>query len=97
MDIEKQIKGLVRDELNIQLEEIESRFQHLIERELTEIRRQLSSTAARTEKIEGELSSKWNILVKLRRHTLDKLMSEYRKVENLLLPEKAEAEETAEI
>jgi len=97
LSIEKQIKDLVREELSIQLEEIESRFQHLIESELTEIRGQLSSIAARTEKIEGEMSSKWNILVKLRRHTLDKLMSEYKKVENLMRPEKAEAEETAEI
>ena len=97
MDIEKQIRELVREELNTQLEDIESRFQHLIEKELEEIRGQLSDIAARTEKIEEELGNKWNILVKLRRHTLDKLMSEYRKVENLMRPKREETEELADI
>jgi len=96
MDIEKQIGELAREELRAQLEEIESRFQRLIEEELEEIRGQLSSIAARTEKIEGEMGSKWNILVRLRRYTLDKLMSEYRKVEDTMRPEREEPEEPAE-
>ena len=96
MDLEKQIRELVREELRAQLEEIESSFQRLIEKELEEIRGQLSSIAARTEKIEGEMGSKWNILVRLRRYTLDKLMSEYSKVEDAMRPEREEPEEPAE-
>ena len=86
----------MREELKTQLEEIESRFQRLIEKELEEVKGQLSSIAARTEKIEGEMGKKWNILVSLRRHTLDRLRSEYRKVEDTTRPEREEPEEPAE-
>ena len=95
MYIEKQIRELAREELKTHLEEIESRFQRLIEKELEEFRGQLSSIAAKTEKIEGEMGSKWNILVRLRRYTLDKLMSEYRKEEDAMRPEREEPEEPA--
>jgi len=97
MSIEEQIRELVMEELKTQLEEIESRSQRLIEKELEAMKGQLSSIAARMEKIEGEIGKKWNILVRLRRHTLDRLMSEYRKVEDVMRPEREESEEPSEI
>ena len=81
MDIEIQIRELVREELEIQLKEI---------------REQLSDIAARMENVEGELSNKWDILVKLRRHTLDQLISEYRKVAGAMPLASEETEEPAE-
>jgi len=90
MSIEEQIKEIVREELKRELGEIEARLREDLEKELGEVREQLSSATARLEKIEGEVGNKWNILVKLRRHTLDKLMSEYKKVEETMRPESEE-------
>jgi hypothetical protein len=55
-----------------------------------------------TSKLEGEISDRWNILIKLRSHSYDKLMSEYRKVEKKILiegkkPEEITLEEKKEI
>lgn len=73
--------------------EVESRFQRQVNRELDEIRRELSVIAASTTKLEGELSDRWNILVKLRGHSYDKLMSEYKRVEEKILLDKKASED----
>lgn len=74
------------------IEDIESRFQVQVNHELGEIRKQLAVIAESKLKIEGDLSDKWNLLVKLRSHSFDELMSEYRKVEEKLLIERRETE-----
>jgi hypothetical protein len=65
MDIDKQIRVLVKEEL---------------EKELVEIREQLSSNSSRIDGIEIELGKKFNLILRLRKHTLDELMSEYSKI-----------------
>ena len=97
MSVEGLIKEIVREELKKELGEIEERLRGQLEKELDEFRGQLSDITARTEKIEGEMGKKWNILVRLRRYTLDKLMSEYSKVEESMRPEKEEPAENAEM
>ena len=64
-DIERQIRVLVKEEL---------------EKELGEIREQISSLSLRIDEIEREPSKKWNLIPKLRKHTTDDLMSEYHKI-----------------
>ena len=76
------------------IEDIESRFQVQVNHELGEIRKQLAVIAESKLKIEGDLSDKWNLLVKLRSRSYDELMSEYTKVEEKLLIERRETEET---
>ncbi len=65
MDIDKQIRVLVKEEL---------------EKELVEIRDQLSSIISRIDEIESEHGKKFDLILRLRKHTLDELMSEYRKI-----------------
>ena len=78
--------------------EVESRFQRQVNRELDEIRRELSVIAASTTKLEGELGDRWNIPVKLRGHSYDNLMSEYKRVEEkILLDKKASVDPDKEI
>jgi len=76
------------------IEEIESRFQVQVNHELEEIRKQLAVIAESKLKIEGDISDKWNLVVRLRSHSYDKLMSEYTKVEEKLLLERRETEKT---
>jgi hypothetical protein len=76
------------------IEEIESRFQVQVNHELEEIRKQLAVIAESKLKIEGDISDKWNLVVRLRSHSYDQLMSEYTKVEEKLLLERRETEKT---
>jgi len=84
------------------IEEIEKDFQRHVNEGLEEIRKELKVIASSTSKLEGEIGDKWNILVKLRSHSYDKLMSEYKKVEKKILiegktPEEITPEEQKEI
>ncbi len=65
MDIDKQIRVLVKEEL---------------EKDLVEMRDQLSSISSRIDEIETEQGKKFDLILKLIKHTLDELMSEYRKI-----------------
>ena len=62
MDIDKQVRVLVKEELD---------------KQLGEIRKKLSSISDRVDKVERKQGKKWNLLLRLRKHTLDDLMSEY--------------------
>ncbi len=64
MDIGKQVRVLVKEELD---------------KQLGEIREKLSSISDRVNKMERKQGKKWNLLMRLRKHTLDELMSEYNK------------------
>jgi len=107
--IEKRFQRQIEEELeeiNVQLgviasstakiEEVESRFQRQVNKELDEIKRELSVIATSTAKLEGELSDRWNILVKLRSHSIDKLMTDYKKVEEKLLLEREDRDQDKE-
>ena len=65
MNIDKQIRVLVKEELDKQLKEI---------------RDQIASLSSKIDKIEREHGKKFDLILRLRKHTLDELMSEYRKI-----------------
>jgi len=98
MSIEEQIKNIAQEVLQRQLAEIEGGFREYLEKEIEEIREQLSGLSSRTEKLETRLDEKVNLLVKLRKYTLDQLMSEYKRLTEIIRPtEKEETAENAEI
>jgi flagellar motility protein MotE (MotC chaperone) len=94
MSIEEQIKNIAKEEIRRQLAEIEEGFREYLEKEIGEIREQLSGLSSRTEKLEKRLDERMNLLVKLRKYTLDQLMSEYNRLMDIMRP--AEKKETAE-
>lgn len=102
MSIEDRVREIVRDELRSRLDEIENRFQRYIDRELERFLEELekfkvevSGLCERVGKLEANSKNKWNILLKLRKHTIDQLMMEYRKISEIIRPtEREEAEET---
>jgi ribosomal protein L29 len=65
VNIDKQIRVLVKEELD---------------KQLGEIREKLSSISDRVDEVERKQGKKWNLILRLRKHTLDELMSEYRKI-----------------
>ena len=65
MAIDKQIRVLVKEEL---------------EKELMETREQISRLSSRIDEIEIEHGKKFDLILRLRKHTLDELMSEYRTI-----------------
>jgi len=77
------------------LDEIEEKLRSYFDEELEGFRKQLSDVSSRTEMLEKQLHEKVNILVKLRKYTLDQLMSEYNRLMDVIQPEK-ETPEKAE-
>ena len=65
MAIDKQIRVLVKEEL---------------EKELMETREQISRLSSRIDEIEIEHDKKFDLILRLIKHTLDELMSEYQKI-----------------
>ncbi len=53
--------------------------------------------AGRIETLEEELNNRWSLVVKLRKYTLDQLMSEYKRLTGTMRPEHEETDENAEI
>lgn len=96
MSIERQIRKIATEELKRQSDELEKRFMGLLEKELDEIRKQLLDISSRTENLENELSDRWNVLVKLRKYTLDQMVSEYKRIMDIIRPGKEEPAENAE-
>jgi len=104
MSIEDRVREIVRDELKSRLEEIEIRFQRRIDEELKKFleelekfRGEISELCERVGKLETNSKNKWNLLLKLRKHTIDQLMTEYRKIAESIRPaerEEGESEET---
>jgi hypothetical protein len=96
--IEKEL-GEVKEQLRVitastnRIEEIEKDFQHHVNDDLEAIRKELKRIEASTSKLAGEISDSWNVLVKLRSHSYEKLMSEYVKVEKKILIEGKTTEE----
>jgi archaellum component FlaC len=51
----------------------------------------------RIETLEEELNNRWSLVVKLRKYTLDQLMSEYKRLTGTMRPDQEETDENAEI
>ena len=47
--------------------------------------------------LEEELNNRWSLVVKLRKYTLDQLMSEYKRLTGTMRPEQKEIDENADI
>ena len=92
MDIEKQIRVLVKEEVDKQLRKVWEQ----LDKHRVEILEQLSSISTSVDEGEEEQGEKLNILLRMRKHTLNELMSEYERVKAGLL-EKKEPEETTDI
>lgn len=96
--IEEELSN-VKEQLKIvsssaeRIEDIEKDFQRHVHEDLELIRAELSAITSSISKLEGEISENWNVLVKLRSHSYDKLMSEYKEVEKKILIERATTEE----
>ena len=57
----------------------------------------LVTLTGRIETLEEELNNRWSLVVKLRKYTLDQLMSEYKRLTGSMRPEQEEKDENAEI
>ena len=136
MSIEEQIRTIAKEELEIQLSDMEKRFQETIDKEIGEVKDQLEEISetlgglssrierrfrgaldkeitevkgqvedivgtlddinSRLGKLEEDLSNRWGLVVKLRKYTLDQLMSEYKRLTGSMRPEQEEPVENAE-
>ena len=111
MSIEEQIRTIAKDELQTQLDAIEKRMRSSFRKESNEIKEQIQAISTqmedlgtliadlnlRTQKLEEDLSNRFGLVVKLRKYTLDQLMSEYKRLTGTLRPDKKESPENAEI
>lgn len=111
MSIEEQIKTIAKQELDIQISDVEKRLRTHSRRESKEILDQMEAIttqldvlnetivdlSSRLEKLEEDLSNRFGLVVKLRKYTLDQLMSEYKRLTGSMRPEQEESAENAEI
>jgi predicted nuclease with TOPRIM domain len=111
MSIEEQIRMIAKQELDIQLSDAEKRLRAQSRQENKEILDQIEGITAqlealnetitdlssRIEKLEEDLSNRFGLVVKLRKYTLDQLMSEYKRLTGSMRPEQEESAENAEI
>jgi hypothetical protein len=111
MSIEEQIRTIAKDELQTQLDDIEKRMRSSFRKESNEIKEQMQAISTqmedlgtliadlnlRTQKLEEDLSNRFGLVVKLRKYTLDQLMSEYKRLTGTLRPDQEETPENAEI
>jgi hypothetical protein len=63
-NIGKQVRVLVKEELD---------------KQLGEIRDQIAGLSSRVDEVERKQGNKWNLFLRLRKHTMDELMAEYSK------------------
>ena len=97
MSIEEQIKNIAKEELKGEIFKIEEGIRGYLEEELEEIKSQLTDLKSRTEELEKRLDDRMNLLVRLRKYTLDSLMSEYKRLMEAVRPEKEESAENTEL
>jgi predicted nuclease with TOPRIM domain len=103
MSTEKRIRTIVQVELEKKLAEFEKRLQENFGKELGEVKGdieeiggKLEELSARLGKLEEDLSNRWSLVAKLRKYTLDQLMSEYKRLKGSMRPEQ-DLGENAEI
>ena len=111
MSIEEQIKTIAKQELDNKISDVEKRHRTYSKRENKEILDQMevittqlevlnetiADLSSRLEKLEEDLSNRFGLVVKLRKYTLDQLMSEYKRLTGSMRPEHEESPENAEI
>lgn len=110
MSIEGQIRTIAKEELSTEFEEIEKRLKAAYRKDNRQIREdlkgltgkfeeftaQMDDLIQRIEKLEEEMNNRWSLVVKLRKYTLDQLMSEYKRLTGQMRPEQEESVENAE-
>jgi len=103
MSIEEQIRIIVKDEVESQTIELESRLQKAfnlemerLKEQIVELKNQVDTLNERANKLEEELSSRWGLLVKLRKYTLDQLMAEYKRLTGSMRSDQEESDENVE-
>jgi hypothetical protein len=97
MSIEEQIRKITNEEVEPQLIELEERVKEYVNGEIEQIREQLSETNSRIELLEKEVKNGLSLFVRLRKYTLEQLMSEYNRLVEILRPGKTEPAENAEV
>jgi len=111
MSIEDEIRTIAKDELQTQRDDIEKRMRSSFRKESNEIKEQIQAISTqmedlgtlvaelnlRTGKLEEDLANRFGLVVKLRKYTLDQLMSEYKRLTGTLRPDQEESPENAEI
>lgn len=65
--------------------------------QLASVNEALVTLTSRLETLEEELNNRWSLVVKLRKYTLDQLMSEYKRLTGSMRPEQEEKDENADI
>lgn len=65
--------------------------------QLASVNEALVTLTSRLETLEEELNNRWSLVVKLRKYTLDQLMSEYKRLTGSMRPEQEEKDENAEV
>ena len=110
MSIEDQIRTIAKEELSTEFEEVENRLKAAYRKDNRQIREdikgltnkfeefavQMEDLLQRIEKLEEEMNNRWSLVVKLRKYTLDQLMSEYKRLTGQMRPEQEESIENAE-
>ena len=108
MSLEEKIRTIAKDELQTQLDDVEKRMRNSFRKENNEIKEQIQALNTqledmgtliaklnlRAEKLEENITKRFGLIAKLRKHTLDQLMSEYKRLTGSLRPDK---EDSAEI
>ena len=111
MSLEEEIRTIAKDELQTQLDDIEKRMRSSFRKESNEIKEQIQAVSTqmeemgtliadlnlRTQKLEEDLANRFGLVVKLRKYTLDQLMSEYKRLTGTLRPDQEESPENVEI
>lgn len=111
MSIEEEIRTIAKDELQTLRDDIEKRMRSSFRKESNEIKEQIQALSTqmedlgtlvadlnlRTGKLEEDLANRFGLVVKLRKYTLDQLMSEYKRLTGTLRPDQEESPENAEI
>ncbi len=110
MSIEEQIRTIAKDEISTEFEEIEKSLKAAYRKDNRQIREdlkvltgklekftvQMEDLQGRIEKLEEEMNNRWSLVVKLRKYTLDQLMSEYKRLTGQMRPEQEESVENVE-
>jgi predicted nuclease with TOPRIM domain len=110
MSIEEQIRKIAKEELSTEFEEIEKSLKAAYKKDNIQIREdlkvltgkleeftvQMDDLRQRIEKLEEEMNNRWSLVVKLRKYTLDQLMSEYKRLTGQMRPEQEDSIENAE-
>lgn len=97
MSIEDQIRKITNEEVKPQLIELEERIKEHVNKEIEQVREQLSEITSRIEILEKEVKDGLSLFVRLRKYTLEQLMSEYNRLVEILRPGKTESVENAEV